>query len=166
MAIDPKQLEAFANPDGEGGEGDMPPEEEAPPQEGGDSNFDALIPLLEANAEELESNAEELDGDLLLNVEQPLEEEDQAALIEGLEALPDDLKEGLRAAQGLDLEKAEQLAQHLEAEEMIGDADRFAAYLVRAQQALGGMTEEAEEGEEEAEEDEEEYEEEPLPEEA
>src|SRR5262245_12382786 len=139
MAIEPEKLKAFAAPEDEGGGGGEMPEEdggegegeEEPPEEG-EGQYAALVPLLEEFAEDIEGLADELDPDLMSDYGTPLEPEDQEALEGGVSSLDQRLQDALRGAGSIPPEKAEELAQHLAEEDMIGDEDRFAAYLERA----------------------------------
>lgn len=158
MAIDPKQLEAFA------GNGGPPPGEDdgqspgsggdgGDDQEGGPGKFGQLLTLLEANAEDIESLAEEFDPDQLTDPGQELDPSDQDALKEGVESLDQPLQDEIaKSLPGITIDEARELANHLESESIVDDADRFAGWLFRVGQLdLAGGEDEDDDDEEEAE---------------
>lgn len=149
--IDPEQLKAFANP---GGEGDVAPTEDM--EENGSGRFGALIPLLEAGAEDLVERAEEMDGDALRDPTIELDPEEQQILQDGYSLLDRRLQQELRKVGAISFDEAVELARHLQAEGMIDDPDRVAGYLARVSAMLHGEGESGEEGEAEEEEEEEE----------
>jgi len=138
MAIDPKQLEAFA------GNGGPPPGEDDgqssmddgdDQQEGGPGKFGQLLTLLEANAADVEALAEEFDPDQLTDPGQELDPGDQDALKEGVESLDQPLQDEIaKALPGITIDEARELANHLESESIVDDADRFAGWLFRVGQ--------------------------------
>lgn len=101
-------------------------------KEEGDGRYGALIPLLEHNATALEECCDELDEATLVEPTTALDKADEAALKSGYATLDDELKAEMeRALPEISLEDALKLAQALEDEDMITDADRVAGYLVR-----------------------------------
>jgi hypothetical protein len=180
MAIDPNKMAAFAQQGpkpgsanlaqlGKGG-GEDRSVEPAPPsedmQEGGQGRFSKLISLLEENAEELEACCDELDPEQLASPDKPFDDDNYDIFMESFASMEDDLKDELVSAlaDGLTPEQADQLATHLEGENMIEDSERVANYLLHIARAIeaGAIGMDEEEGgeavpDEESEEDEEEY---------
>lgn len=154
MAIDRKKMAAFAGHadsdeqpkdpdhpgknkpgkgagDGGGGDDDM--------QEGGDGKFGALIPLLEANAEELEACCDELDPDSLDDTGTELSEDDHDTLMDSFNDLDGGLKKAMKSAlPGIQLADAQNLAEHLSSEDMIEDEEKVAGLIFRFGQVLKG----------------------------
>lgn len=162
MPIDPKKLQAFAGgeqPQAEEPEAEQPEGGEEDMQEGGEGRFGALIPLLEQYAEEIEAACDELPPEALEDPEMELEEADQTILVEGVNVLPEDLKAELKSAfgGGIEPEEAQELADHLESEDMIADPMRTAGWFQRVAaiaDQIGGEDEETEEPQEEVSEEE------------
>lgn len=178
MAIDPSKMAAFASTgpkpgSAEGGAPAPAPEVEAKDEdmlEGGEGQYGALIPMLEANAEELDACCDEVAPEALLNTEADLSDDDHDIFVESFASLPHELtEEMISSLGGLTMEQAEDLATHLESEGMIEDSHRFACYLMHVSKMIdsgdigmdegdedeGGEEEESEEGEDEGGEEEE-----------
>jgi len=142
MAIDPNKMAAFASAgpkpgteDSTGGDtAEVEPGDTAEggddTQEGGAGRFGELIPLLEANAEELAACCDELDPEALSDTSTALEGDNLEILTESVMALPGDLlAEMMATLSGVTWEEAEELVAHLEDEGMIDDAALVAALL-------------------------------------
>ena len=165
MAIDPQKMAAFASGPKPGSDdldaaaAQPAPEVEKKDEdmlEGGPGRFGKLIPLLEANAEELEACCDELDPDALMNTGADLPEDDRDILLENVVSLPDDLiDEMMNTVGGITKEEAEKLAAHLEDESMIEDGDLLAAMLVHVGKLIDSGDLSASEEEEDEYEDEE-----------
>lgn len=158
MPIDPTALSAYANPTGEEDMEGAPPEE-GDMEEGGPGKFGVLLTLLEQNADDVMALTEEFDPDQLIDEGQELDEEEQAALRDGAMTLPEDLQGELaKALPGATVDETREIANHLESEGIVDDAERLAGWLFR----LGQVGMEPAEGEETEEEDEEELDDEPM----
>lgn len=157
MPIDPKKLRAFGG--GGGPEPEQPDGDDDEVREGGGGRYSQLIPLLEEHASEIEDAA----LDLEVNPQDVLHGEDYEpdpgvleVLHAGYDDLEDDLREGLAPLAGASPQECEELAQHLEAEGMVGSPDEVAAWLcLVAEEVLGGAEEEGDEEEGDGEGDEE-----------
>jgi len=164
--MDPKKLHAFAGAgpeptdDESGGDGEHEEGGEEEEQAEGEDRFAKLLPLLEENAEDIEDVADEVDGDVLTDPSAELSPEDSTAIQESLDDMPKDLTDAMREAfkGGLSHDDALELANHLEEEDMVEDAERIGGWLFRAAAVLqgGGGSDEGSEEEDETEEDEEE----------
>lgn len=145
MSIDPQAMADYVN---QQPEGEMPEGEEAEeaPEDDGEGKYAALLPLLEANAEEISECCDELDYDSLVDPEMEMTPEDGMILQEGYDMLPDDLRAALEeAAPDISMDEASSLADNLASQELIEDPERFAGWLFRVGEMLGGGGEEGDE---------------------
>lgn len=162
MAIDPQKMAAFASSgpapgtdDLEAADAETQPEVETKGEdmlEGGEGRFGKLIPLLEANAQELDACCDEIDPEALMNVNADLPDDDRDILLESVVSLDDALlTEMVSSLGGVTPTEADQLAAHLEGESMIEDGDRLAAMLVHVGKMIdsGDIALGEDEGEEE-----------------
>lgn len=106
-------------------------------QEGGEGKFGEFIPVLEQHASEIEDLTDEIDRNALTDFDSDLEENDEQAMQEGLDRLPDDFKQAFQAAiggeDGLTEDEARKLGDHLAQEDIITvDPDLFAGWLFHA----------------------------------
>ena len=162
MAIDPKKLKAFAGgADGEpppaamakpaaapapsaedyedtGEEAEEPEAEEEEKETETSDRFTALLPLLEAHAEELEEATVELNPDSLSDMDAELPPEDAASIEQGKASLDPELLAAMETAfsGGITAEEAHSLGDHLESEDMVSDGDVIAGYLFRLAQTF------------------------------
>ena len=161
--MDPKKLQAFAQsqPASHKPKKGSPAAAPAPTQkaddkfkEGGSGKYGHLIPILEEHAAELQECCDELDHEALMDPEAEMGDADIEILKEGARALPDNIKEAVMQAfgDGISMEDALRLAEHLETEGMIDDAECVAGYLVK----LGDLVKSGELGADEDDEDDEE----------
>lgn len=117
----------------EGGDG----ESDDDMQEGGEGKFGEFIPVLEQHASEIEDLTDEIDRNALTDFDSDLEENDEQAMQEGLDRLPDDFKQAFQAAigaaDGMTEDEARKLGEHLAQEDIITvDPDIFAGWLFHA----------------------------------
>jgi hypothetical protein len=149
--LTPAELAAFANPISNDDE--LPELETSEDmQEGGPGRFGLLITLLEAHAEDVQALSDEFDPDQLTDVGQELDEDEQESLREGAQQLPEELQAELaKALPGVTIDEAREIAEHLETEEIIDDAERLAGWLYRLGEVglEGGEAEEPDEEEDE-----------------
>ena len=106
-------------------------------KEGGSGKFGALIPLLEAFADEVAECADEIDPDALEDTSSELSDDDKDTLSDSFDGLDGKLKKVMKSSlPGIEMEQAQQLAQHLADEDMIDDDEQFAGLLYRFGQVL------------------------------
>lgn len=173
MAIDPKDLSAFANrktggkpvvedevelPEDEMGDEEMPEDEPESEEEGAaddalEQEYPKLFPALEEYGKEFEAVADELDPDILINPEADITEnpEELELLFAGLDELPEDLQDALgEEVPMMDWEKAMAIAEALVVGKHVKDSDKVAGLLFHIGQLFdeSGL-EEGEEGDEE-----------------
>jgi hypothetical protein len=155
--IDAEKMAAYVN--GEAGGGEMPPEEEGNPEEGGQQGTERLANLilrLQESAEDVADVSDEMDAGVLADPMVPMESDDVEILQSGFDGLDSNLKKELTAccaAGGLSIEDARYIAQHLADMELVENPERIAGWLYRIGEMLGGKTapSEEEEGTEEGE---------------
>lgn len=155
MAIDGKQMQAFAKggpPPNKGehseeGEPDAAEHEE----DGGEANYDHLKQLLEQHGQDVEACVEELDPEQLANFAEELSDADKQILREGFDALEQGLTDEAKSVlPGIDEKHAEEIGQHLESEGVVQDGHSVGAWLFRVGQMLesGDSDEESDDDEE------------------
>jgi len=167
MPIDPKKLAAVAGgqsgpvmpPKGGGGgakppKGGNPHDEAHPDMDEKDEtaadeadelpenlkSYAKLVKLLEDNATDVEEQCEGLDADMLASDESP-DDENKQEIEDCLESLPDDLVSEMKSSlKGVSKDDAQALANHLEDEGFVTDADAVAGFLFHCGQvyAAGG----------------------------
>jgi hypothetical protein len=144
-------------PEGEESDADEQAEGNYPPPAGG-TNPGAAIPALEQYSGEIEASCDELDYDMLTDPDLEMTDDDIAILQEGVLMLPPRLLKVIENLKGIDIDAATTIAEHLENEGMVDDAERVAGWIFRVGQLLDQGEEEAPEEEGAVEEDpEEEY---------
>jgi hypothetical protein len=111
-------------------EGDEMPE--------GMEKYADLMQQLEAHAGDVEEQAEGMDPEMLEDPSQAMDDDAKMEVEECLEALDDSLVEEMHdALKGISHDDAQMLADHLEQEGMITDADMVAGFLFRVGQLDG-----------------------------
>jgi hypothetical protein len=149
--IDAEKMAAYVN--GEAGGGEMPPEEEGNPEEGGQQGTERLANLilrLQESAEDVADVSDEMDAGVLADPMVPMESDDVEILQSGFDGLDSNLKKELTAccaAGGLSIEDARYIAQHLADMELVENPERIAGWLYRIGEMLGGKTAPSEEEE-------------------
>lgn len=106
--------------------------------EGGESGGGGLKDLLEANASDIEGLCDDLDQDALMDPEMEMSMEDTAILMQGLTELDEELVSAMKSKGPIDATEAKDLSMQLMQEGAIEDGLRFAGFLQRASQVLGG----------------------------
>lgn len=156
MPIDPNSLAAFA------GTGGPPPgaDESADADQGGGDEeegpgqFGQLLTLLENNADDVMALTEEYDPDELSDESAELDDSEKKSMLEGVQSLDQALQGELGKLSGVSLDDAENMAQHLEGEGIIDDAERLGGWLFRVGQLdLSGDGSEEDDAEDEESED-------------
>jgi hypothetical protein len=150
MGIDPKKLQAFTQggqpPDDGGDEGvehedvgggegakKKKQHEAEEAEEGGEGKFGQLLPLLEAHAEDIADAIEGINPEILEDVESELEEEDSEALMDSADSLDQQLRSIMKKvfSGGLSPDEAYELADHLESEGLVDNAELVAGWFQR-----------------------------------
>jgi hypothetical protein len=120
-------------------EKDESEQDESSEMEPGMEQYAELMQKLEASAEDVEEQAEGLDQDMLDDPGQAMDDDGKMEVEECLEGLPDDLVSAMHEhLKGISHDDAMKLADHLESEGMIDDADMVGGFLFRVGQ-LDGM---------------------------
>jgi len=116
-------------------EGDESSQDEGDELPGGMEKYADLMQQLEAHAGDVEEQAEGMDPEMLEDPGAQMDDDAKADLAECLEALDDSLVEEMHdALKGISHDDAQMLADHLEQEGMITDADMVAGFLFRVGQ--------------------------------
>ena len=158
MVIDPRKMKAFAQgtpapapgkPGAPKKPTEMPPEGDAEEtedsgdaegeelDEGGPARFAPVMELLEQAASDIEESLTDLDPAALLDTDSPLAPDQIPLMQDCIDALDDDLVEGLRSeASELTAEEAMSLGQHLASEGYATDGDLLGGWLWHAAQVL------------------------------
>jgi hypothetical protein len=165
MAIDPQKLAAVAGD--KGGPPRGKPDKNSGPQPKGGNPHDAhpdmaesdetesdeaselpeelqqyaeFLQSLEAHAEDLEDQCDGLDGEFISDPGATPDDEQKQELEECLEACPDDLVSSFKAhGANISHDDALKLAEHLESEGMISDAEPVAGFIFHVGQVIDGF---------------------------
>lgn len=136
MGIDPKSLRAFATPSRKQAAPavEVVEQRDTQPEQDFDdfTRYADLLPLLEEHHGEIIECCDELDSDSLTLLDEPMDDDTREAIEESFNSLDRKLQKVVRETCGeMPIEHAMKLADHLEAEGMIEDTDRFAGWLYR-----------------------------------
>lgn len=138
MVMDPDKLAAFATNGGPPPGGDESADADAGGDDTGDDNdpgqFGQLLTLLENNADDVMSLTDEFDPDELTDESTELDDGEKQTLLEGVQSLDQALQGELAKLTGISLDDAQNLAQHLESEGVVDDAERLGGWLFRVGQ--------------------------------
>jgi hypothetical protein len=121
-------------------ESDETDKDESDELEGPLKDYAPLVKLLEKNAQDVEEQTEVLDSDFLNDASMSPDDETKQELEESLEALPDDLCAAMKEhLASISHDNAMAIAEHLEEEGFVSDAEPIGGYLFHVGQIVGSM---------------------------